>query len=90
MEREPDETLEVLRGIWSANGQSVVDLEEAKKSCKNMVNVGFDGLAEAEGAEGAGSDLRAAWKSRLRREGKLSPEGGSVAELVIGPAEPGH
>jgi hypothetical protein len=84
MSREPDETLDVLRGVWSARGQSAEDLEEAfgtGKSCKRMANVGFTGMAEDD------DDLRAAWRDRLRREGKLNREGGSVADLVIGPAE---
>jgi hypothetical protein len=84
MSREPDEALEVLRGVWSAQGQTSEDLADAigtKKSCKNMVNVGFDGLADGDG------DLRAAWRSRLQREGKLNPAAGSIRDLVLGPAE---
>jgi hypothetical protein len=30
--------------------------------------------------------VRAAWRARLQREGKLNPEGG-IADLVLGPAE---
>jgi hypothetical protein len=84
MSREPDETLDVLRGVWSARGQNAEDLEEAfatGKSCKRMANVGFKDMADDDG------DLRAAWRDRLQREGKLNPEGGSVADLVLGPAE---
>jgi hypothetical protein len=85
MSREPDDTLDVLRGVWSARGQTAADLDEATghgKSCKRMADVGFQDMAEDEG------DLRAAWRDRLRREGKLNPEGGSVADLVLGPAKP--
>jgi hypothetical protein len=84
MSREPDETLDVLRGIWSAQGQSVADLDEAagaKKSCKRMANVGFTDMADDD------ADLRAAWRARLQREGKLNPEGASLADLILGPAE---
>jgi len=84
MSREPDETLDVLRGVWNARGQSAEDLEEAfgtGKSCKRMANVGFGDMAEDD------ADLRAAWRERLQREGKLNPEGGSIADLVLGPAE---
>lgn len=85
MTRQPDEALEVLRGVWSAQGQTRADLDEAcgnTKSCKNMQNVGFDGLAaDADG------DLRAAWREQLQREGKLNPEAGSVRDLVLGSAE---
>jgi hypothetical protein len=86
MSRQPDEALEVLRGVWSAQGQTSAELDEAcgnTKSCKKMADVGFDGLA------GADEDLRTAWRARLEREGKLNAEGGSVRELVLGPAEAG-
>jgi hypothetical protein len=81
---QSDEALDVLRGVWDGQGQSRADLEEScgpKKVCKNMVNVGFDGLA------GPGGDLRAAWRDRLQREGKLSSDTGSIRDLVLGPQE---
>ena len=59
MSREPDETLDVLRGVWSARGQGPADLDEATghgKSCKRMANVGFQDMAEDD------ADLRAAWR----------------------------
>ena len=82
MSREPDETLEVLRGIWSAQGQTSADLDDAgsTKSCKRMADVGF---GEIDGGDG---DVRAAWRDRLERDGKLNP-GSTVADLVLGPAE---
>jgi hypothetical protein len=82
MSREPDETLEVLRGIWGAQGQTSADLDDvgSTKSCKRMADVGF---GEVDGGDG---DVRAAWRDRLEREGKLNP-GNSVADLVLGPAE---
>ena len=85
MSREPVEPLEVLRGIWSAQGQTSADLDETGtgKSCKRMADVGF---GEVDGAE---ADLRAAWRDRLEREGKLSKDGGSVADLILGPAKQG-
>jgi hypothetical protein len=81
MSREPDETLEVLRGIWSAQGQTSADLEDAgtTKSCKRMADVGF---GELDGDD----DLRAAWRARLEREGKLNPTA-SLADLVRGPTD---
>jgi hypothetical protein len=84
MSRQPDDALDVLRGIWSAQGQTSADLDEdcgTNKSCKKMADVGFDGLAGADG------DLRAAWQDRLRREGKLNPEAGSIRDLILGPAQ---
>ena len=44
-----------------------------------MADVGFDGMA------GPDEDLRAAWRTKLEREGKLNAEGGSVRDLVLGP-----
>lgn len=91
MSREQDETpqapgaLGVLRDIWSAQGQTGADIGEQGghgKSCRRMAGVGFDGMP------GDGEDLRAAWRDRLQREGKLDPEGGSVGDLVLGPADP--
>jgi hypothetical protein len=82
MTRQPDEALEVLRGIWSAQGQTSADLDDAcqTRACKKMADVNFDGLAED-------GDLRTAWRDRLEREGKLSPEAGSVRDLVLGQAQ---
>ena len=84
MSREPEEALEVLREVWSARGQTTAELDEAGghgKSCKRMADVGFGDL------DGDDGDLRAAWRDRLEREGKLKP-GSSLRDLVIGPAQP--
>ena len=84
MSREPEEALEVLREVWSAKGQTTADLDEASghgKSCKRMADVGFGDMADDDG------DLRAAWRDRLEREGKLTP-GSSLRDLVLGPAQP--
>ena len=67
--------------MWSADGQRSADLDEdcsPTKSCRNMKDVTFDGMAEP------GTDLSAAWRERLRREGKLSTSGGSIRDLVLG------
>jgi len=82
---DPGETVEVLRAVWSARGQSAADVEELlgpQKSCKNMQVVGFDGMADS------GADLRSAWRVTLQREGKLSREAGSVRDLVLGQPDP--
>jgi hypothetical protein len=84
MTDEPDGALEVLRAVWAADGASGEDLDDASgptKNCRNMKDVSFDGMAEP------GTDLRAAWRERLRREGKLSTSGGTIRELVLGPDE---
>jgi hypothetical protein len=82
MSGNTEEVLEVLRGVWSAQGQTAEDVEEAcgtTKSCQRMSDVGFDGLAtETDG------DLRVAWRIQLAREGKLNPEAGSVRDLILG------
>jgi hypothetical protein len=83
MNREPEETLDVLRGVWTARGQTTADLDEALgtgKSCKRMADVGFGEI----GGDDAGT--RAAWRARLQREGKLN-SGGGIADLVLGSAE---
>ena len=86
MSREPDDALDVLRGIWSAQGQTSADLAEhgqgEGKACQRMASVGFDGI------KGDDEDLRAAWRNTLEREGKLNAEGASVKDLVFGPATP--
>jgi hypothetical protein len=84
MSNQPDEAIEVLRGVWSAQGQTSADLDEAcgsTKSCKRMAEVGFDGLAGDDG------DLRAAWRARLEREGKLNPAADGLRDLILGSAE---
>jgi hypothetical protein len=87
MGAEPAEALDVLREVWRGQGQSAADLDDAcgQKSCKKMddAGVGFDGFAQSEGEE----DPAAAWRARLAREGKLNRAGGTVRELVLGPAE---
>jgi hypothetical protein len=82
-----DETVEALRTMWAAdpkNNTGELDAEcGPTKSCRNMKDVSFDGMAEP------GSDLRAAWRDRLAREGKLNTSGGSIRDLVLGSA-PSH
>ena len=86
MNGNTEEALEVLREVWSAQGQSAEDVEEAcgtTRSCKRMTDVGFDGLAEE-----TDGDLRLAWRTQLAREGKLTGGTGSVRDLVLGPQGP--
>ena len=87
MSGHTEEALEVLRGVWSAQGQTAEDVEEAcgtahttGRSCQRMTDVGFDGLAEE-----TDGDLRLAWRTQLAREGKLNRGAGSVRDLVLGP-----
>jgi hypothetical protein len=81
MSPQPDEALDVLRAVWSAQGQTSADLAESfgtKKSCKNMKNVGFGDMGEDQ------EDLRTAWRERLEREGKRTAETRSIRDLVLG------
>jgi hypothetical protein len=77
MTGQPDDALEVLRGVWTAQGHTATDLDDGDvKACRRMANVGF-------GVSGDDENLRSAWRARLEREGKLSSFGGSVADLVF-------
>ena len=92
MSGEPEETLQVLRAIWSASSTpdlaSLTDEGAGEgKHCKRLAEVGFGGESGGTGAAGDSSDQRAAWRARLAREGKLAPV--SVADLVLRQAEPG-
>jgi hypothetical protein len=82
MSGNTEEALEVLREVWSAQGQRAEDVEDCgdMKACKRMADVGFDGLAEE-----TDGDLQLAWRTQLAREGKLNRGGGSVRDLVLGP-----
>jgi hypothetical protein len=79
-DQRPDEALDVLRSVWGAQGQTSADLDEdcGTKSCKRMADINFDGMA------GQDEDLRAAWRDRLAREGKLATAGGTIRDLVLG------
>jgi uncharacterized protein (DUF2147 family) len=86
MSAESAEALNVLREIWRGQGQTAAELDEecGEKTCKRMddAGVGFDDFAPD-------GDRVAAWRATLAREGKLSHSGGSVRDLVLGPAEAG-
>jgi hypothetical protein len=83
MSGNSEEVLEVLREVWSAQGQTAESVDDdcgPVKACKRMAEVGFDGLAEE-----TDGDLRLAWRTQLAREGKLNQGTGSVRDLVLGP-----
>jgi len=80
-----DDTVEVLRALWAAEGQNddIDAICGPSKDCKNMVGVTFDGYAEP------GSDLGSAWRDKLAREGKLRSDGETLRDLVLGrPGQP--
>ncbi len=98
LSEEGQQALSALRGIWSAQNQTSADIDETcgnTKSCKNMETVGFGGLIDdvgasstpTEGNTAVGHSLRAAWKTKLEREGKLNTEVHSVRDLVFGSPE---
>jgi len=86
MSGQPDQAREVLRAVWRSQGQTAADLDDAtgeQKTCKRMADagVGYDDFAPG------GQDLTAAWRARLEREGKRDRSGGSIRDLVLGPAD---
>lgn len=83
MTGQDDTTADVLRSIW-INSHDHVEMDDdcsPTKSCRNMKDVTFDGYAEP------GSDLGAAWRAKLAREGKLSQTATSLRELILGQDE---
>ena len=83
MTEQADEVRKVLRRCGPPRrGRGPADEDcSPTKSCKNMVSVSFDGLAEP------GSDLSGAWREKLAREGELDTSGGTIRDLVLGPPE---
>lgn len=85
MSKQSDPARDVLRAVWATQGNASEAIDEdcsPTKSCKNMKGITFDGFAEP------GSDLRAAWRDKLAREGKLGTSVGSVHDLVFRPMDP--
>ena len=80
MGAERADALEVLRDIWRGSGQTAADLDDGCEThCRRMTDagVGFDDYAA-----GDENDRRAAWRTRLEREGKLG-SAGSLRDLVL-------
>ena len=77
----------MLREVWRSQEQGAADPDDGceTKACKRMTDagVGFDGFADEE--PGAVVDLAAAWRARLRREGKYNAAGGTIRDLILGP-----
>jgi hypothetical protein len=84
MSADSGEALEVLREVWRSSGQRAVELDDSAgdgKSCKRMADVGFDDFAAGD------ADLKAAWRAKLEREGKLAQSAGGVRDLVMGQSQ---
>jgi hypothetical protein len=80
MSGQHDTSGDVLQSVWMVSHDHN-DMDEdcsPTKPRRNMKDVTFDGYAEP------GSDLGAAWRAKLAREGKLSTSEGSVRDLVLG------
>ena len=83
MTSEP--ALRVLRDIWRAREQTSADLDELLgpgRSCKAMRHVGFHGGGADDPVD---EDVRAAWRDRLEREGKLRPDAPSLIRSAESP-----
>lgn len=68
--------------MWSspADDQVLLDADcSPTKTCRNMVGISFDGFADSD------TDLQSAWRATLAQEGKLSENGTSLRDLVLGP-----
>jgi hypothetical protein len=81
MSDDAERGLSVLRDIWHAQGQTSADLVTMfshGKVCKAMRHIGTEPVDD---------DLRAAWRDRLEREGKLRPDGSSLRDIVLGSAD---
>lgn len=73
---EPDEA----SAMWSTPDADQVLLDadcSPTKTCKNMVDVSFSGLAEP------GTDLAAAWRATLQSDGKVADGSSTLADLVF-------
>lgn len=78
---EDQNLIDMTTEMWSDADpdQTLFDAEcSPTKTCRNMVGVSFDGMAEP------GSDLGQAWRETLEREGKRSGDGASLRDLVLG------
>jgi len=83
MTGQDETTADVLESVWIISHDHAGPDEDCSptKSCRNMKDVTFDGYAES------GSDLGAAWRAKLAREGKLTTSSGTIRELVLGQGE---
>lgn len=71
---------DTLQSVWMVSHDHYEMDEDCSptKPCRNMKDITFDGYAEP------GSDIGAAWRAQLAREGKLQESQGSIRDLVLG------
>ncbi len=73
-------TQPVLTDVWQGDDGAGFDAESSNvKICRNARHFTFDGFAEDD------EDIATSWRKLLEREGKSSPDGTSVRDLVLGP-----
>jgi hypothetical protein len=83
--QQPDETLAVLRGIWTARRQQAADVRPGSgKVCRNMKNIGFGADDGGSTAGPVDEEQRVAWRERLAREGKVAPGSTTLRDLLLG------
>ena len=71
----------VLTDVWQGGDDVGFDAERSNaKVCRNARHFTFDGFADDE------DDIATSWRKLLEREGKSSPDGTSVRDLVLGPS----
>ena len=76
----PDVDPPVLTDVWQAADDSDLDAVSSNaKVCRNARHFTFDGFAEDD------DDIATSWRKLLEREGKSSPDGTSLRDLVLGP-----
>lgn len=76
----PDPAEQVLHNVWDAEDAGPLDPDcSPTKVCRNAREFTFEGIAEGD------EDLHTAWRRLLEREGKLSTDGSSVRDLILGP-----
>ena len=70
----------VLTDVWQGDDSAGFDAERSNvKICRNARHFTFDGFAEGD------EDIATSWRKLLEREGKASPDGTSVRDLVLDP-----
>ncbi|WP_423917309.1 hypothetical protein [Candidatus Poriferisodalis sp.] len=74
------EPLPVPEDMWQGADDVGLDADcSPTKVCRNARDFTFDGIAEDD------EDLATSWRKLLEREGKSSPDGTTVRDLVLGP-----
>jgi hypothetical protein len=70
-----------LDPVWKTDEVLGIDPDcSPTKVCRNARDFTFDGIAEGE------EDLATAWKRILHTEGKASPDGASLRDLILDPS----